>query len=72
MPFGIPLEDFDGGFGLPEQDERTFHVAESAYRPENTEVIGSGLVGDCPRCGRHVTETACNYCPHCGCKLDWE
>ena len=72
MPFGIPEEDFYGGFGLPDLSEDDNRIIESAYRPIDTEVIGSELVGDCPNCGWHVTEYACNYCPRCGIKLDWD
>lgn len=72
MPFGIPVEDFHGGFGLPDLSKEDNHIIESAYRPVNIEVVCSELVGECPKCGRHVTESACNYCPRCGTKLDWE
>ena len=72
MPFGIPAEDFHGGFGLPNSSEDNNHIIESAYRPTDIEVVSSELVGYCPKCGRYVTEGACNYCPRCGIKLDWE
>ena len=31
MPFGIPSEDFNGGFGLPSDDE----ITEAIYTAEN-------------------------------------
>ena len=36
MPFGIPSEDFHGGFGLPHDDD---YMEESIYSPKKTEVV---------------------------------
>lgn len=31
MPFGIPSEDFHGGFGIPEQEERVDNRSREIY-----------------------------------------
>ncbi len=42
MPFGIPSEDFHGGFGLPHDDDYDPYTGKYAFCPPSNEDLGFG------------------------------
>lgn len=66
MPFGIPAEDFHGGFGLPDPSEESDALTEAIYRRAWVDAK------KCARCGYRATDFTFDYCPRCGNRLEWE
>lgn len=52
------------------------YVEEVAHTPVDVSRIyigfdGRDMTAHCPSCYAEVTQQTCNYCPKCGCKLNW-
>lgn len=72
MPFGIPAEDFHGGFGLPDLSEESNALTKAIYRRALVNAKSFDEAGKCARCGYRATDVTFDYCPRCGDRLDWE
>ena len=57
MPFGIPSEDFHGGFGLPRADEK-FYIVDAESGENHGSVVQDDYRGE--RCNLPILDDACD------------